>query len=81
MTALIYDLDELMELILELLADQPVLVSVHGFWLGEAGRGTESIRTFREELPVKVRDYKGGKVRKPLPHRAYGTGRRYKKVN
>ena len=30
-------------------------------------RCTESIRPFREELPVEVRDYIGGEVLKPLP--------------
>ena len=49
--------------------------------LGGIGRGTESIRPFREELPVEVGDYKGDEVRKPLPHKACSAGRGHKKVN
>jgi hypothetical protein len=55
------------------------LFSVHGLGAGGMGRGTESIRPFREELPVKVRDYKSGEVRKPLPDKACSAGRRHKK--
>jgi hypothetical protein len=43
------------------------------------GRGAESIRPFREALPLEVRDYIGGEVRKPLPHKACSAGRRHKK--
>ena len=53
--------------------------SAHGLGLGGIGRGTESIRPFRGELPVEVRDCTGGEVRKPLPHKACGAGRRHKK--
>ena len=57
-----FNLDGLMDLILELLADQTDLVKVyrqlyssarsHGLWLFEVGRGAESIRQFRESNPL-----------------------------
>jgi hypothetical protein len=55
------------------------LFSARGLGLAGMGRGTESIRPFREELPLEVRDYIGGEVRKPLPHKACSAGRRHKK--
>ena len=55
------------------------MFSAHGLRSREMGRGTESIRPFREELPVKVRDYNGREVRKPSPHKACSAGRRHKK--
>lgn len=64
---------------LKTLVKEEGIVSAHGLRHWASERATESIRQFREELPVEVHDYNGGEVRKPLPNKACSAGSRHKK--